>query len=271
MAFLSVVVLTLSLLLKFASTTVLDTLSNTVNKGATLAGENIESLLPDAEVALAGSIINYSKWSLIEREWEIEYGDVDIPAETVHPGYEEAFVTEKDSAFFKLHHGVSGKLSWEVKTFNESYIIHFMYDIPYDLGFKEHNQLAIALCSSNDSLCRELSRSDLKSKTYSFSKRRLYRYTIEDVSVCNQDLCVFAKMGTGHKATAKIRVFPTREEDAATKIKEKLPHDSFGNQEYDNFLEDEKDSSNRTSRAAYLQLYSFFMIVVVNLAYIGLV
>uniref|UniRef100_A0A7M5URB9 OTU domain-containing protein n=1 Tax=Clytia hemisphaerica TaxID=252671 RepID=A0A7M5URB9_9CNID len=81
-------------------------------------------------------------------------------------------------------------------------------------------------------------------------------YTIEDVSVCNQDLCVFAKMGTGHKATAKIRVFPTREEDAATKIKEKLQHDSFGNQEYDNFLEDEKDSSNRTSRAAYLQLYS---------------
>ena len=267
--FFAVVSFILSTSPTLVSSTILNTLSNTVTKGATLAGENIEALLPDADVALAGSIINYSKWSLIKREWEIEYGDVDVPAENVLPGYEEAFATEKDSSFIKLHHGVSGKLSWEVRTGDESYIIHFMYDIPYDLGFTERNQLAIALCSSNDQQCRDLSRSDLKSGNYSFSKRRMYRHSIEDVSVCNQDLCVFAKMGTDHKATAKIRVLPTREENTASKMKKALNHDSIGYKDYDDFLQDERKLSNMTSKSECLKL-SFMVIFLAILGYFWL-
>lgn len=180
-------------------------------------------------VAVGGSIENYSQWPLMFEKCHVEDGYMNIAPQTVQPGMQEGFASHKTAhtakgSWLKCSFAVDGKT-----------LVHFMYSAPHDFNLHS-NWLAVAICPKADHSCAGLDVNDMYYYSYGFLGRKEFYYDSVPLTFCREDLCVVAQMGTSHKPTVSLKVFPQNYKDLAVSGKIALERDMWAPKDYDTYI-----------------------------------
>lgn len=164
-------------------------ISGAINAGATLASTIVSVLMaPGFNVAVAGSIENYSKWYLILEECELVKGYMNVPMHNVKSGYREGFASHKT--------GNTATGSYQRCTFKgNNNFIHIMYSAPYSFDLHK-NWLGVAICPRDDNECREMTADKIYYQKANLAFIKDYYEKISPLRQCRGDFCFTGAMGT---------------------------------------------------------------------------
>jgi len=239
-------------------------LLSAVSIGTSLIGKTLKDIMDDSAVAVAGQLDNYSKWSLNFIDCDIEDGEVNVPMTSVLAGTREGFASHKKIGVY----GTSVRCSFLVNSYDNKIVgnryIHFMYDVPWDVGFTKHNRLAIAVCSESTSNCKDLSYADMSEENYSFMKRSTYKDLVANMMQCTSGICISGTMGTSFKSEIKLHVYPESYSDLAPLIRDKMELNGISSYHYSKYLHTEKKLSV-ISGATSRQAWSSFAVLLFSL------
>lgn len=206
--------------------------------GISLAGTTVSALMaPGFRVSCSGSVINYSKWTLHLLYCNVPKGKMNVGMRPVHPGTIEGFASHK-TAYSATGNRVKCTYAvFPARSNASTTYIHIMYNLPYD-GNLYSNQLSLAVCSGDK--CLKLTADDMLDKEYDFMRRKSYKDSTEDIFLCGSLLCVSGNMGTSHRSTIKISVFPVHYWDLSGKVLKKARENKITQDDYTEFLKVEK-------------------------------
>ena len=180
----------------------LDILTNSISAGTTLAGTTSDNLKDSTyTVAVSGSIENYANEHLKLVRCNIEDGYVNVPFRTVASGLREGFASHKS--------GNAATGSWLICTYKiYGDIVRIMYSTPYSFDFHS-NILAVSACSTFDPKCNKITINSMYYDTpNSLFARREYSNFVRKTSICGSSVCLTGTMGTSHKPTIYIKIYP---------------------------------------------------------------
>jgi len=208
----------------------LDILSGTIDAGSSLTGTTVEGLKESKfSVAVSGSIENYSTSTLRMEVCEIRTGYVNVPMQNVASGQKEAFASHKGG---NLATGTWLRCTFRIK----DEFVHFMYSAPY--SFDLHgNTLAVAVCPQSSNDCQSMNAKKMYYDNKPYMVRHTYYNIIREISKCGKNFCIRGSMGTNHKPTVHLKMFPTKFDDLATAARGKV-EGRWKKDDYATFIKD---------------------------------
>jgi len=206
-----------------------DIISGFIDSGASLVGTTVDGIKAAVfSVAVSGSIENYSRFSMQFIECEVASGHINVPIGSVASGLREGFASHKVPN--------SAKGSWVRCSFKtDQSIVHFMYSAPYSFDLHS-NTLSLAVCEADDTDCQDLTANAMYYGSRPYMKRRSYYNKVYDTHICNAGFCISGTMGTTHKPTINLRVYPMDFDDLAFAVKDSAPIDRWDPVDYKNFI-----------------------------------
>lgn len=206
-----------------------DIISGFIDSGASLVGTTVDGLkAPVYSVSVSGSIENFSRWSLQLIECEVVSGHMNVPMNSVASGQREGFASHKVPN--------TAKGSWVRCTFkvNKS-LMHVMYSAPYSFDLHS-NTLSLAICEADKADCQDLDANTMYYGARSYMEKGTYYNKVYDTVMCNAGFCISGTMGTTHKPTVLLRVYPKDFENLTPAVKGSAPSDRWDKTDYENFI-----------------------------------
>ena len=249
----------------------LEMLVDTILPGVSMIGKTTKDLLDGSdEVRIAGVVENFSRWSMFYSDCVFEDGQANVLMQTVKPGYKEGFAAHKKVGVYGVHMKCTFVMD------NEK--IHFMVDVPWDVGITKENRLALAVCNGTaDDTCNSLTLSDMGTGSYSFMTSRMYKNSVQNLAQCNSKVCLVGTMGTTFTPIIRIKAYPVDVKDLSTAAAEKLKKtvqdkkdsEKLEKKEYENGLKNilkyaDKSSSRMLKVSTGFTFLSFVIVAVVT-------
>lgn len=182
-----------------------------ITAGTSLAGTTVHALMASGyNVAVSGSVENYSQWPMILRHCDHEAGQTTIPMIDINTGKKEGFASHKTG------HTATGVWVYCLYAVNNKHV-HIMYSAPYSFDFHS-NWLALAITSSATTLDAD----KMYYKSYSHMARQEYDDRVVPTEICRQGLCIKGSMGTSHKPTVTIQLYPQSFKNVSPSVSKNL-------------------------------------------------
>ena len=208
----------------------LDILTNSIGAGTTLVGTTSDNLKElGYSIAVSGSIENYVNEHLKLMKCQIERGYVNVAFRTVSSGLREGFASHKAG-----NAATGSYLMCTYKIMGDE--VRIMYSVPYSQDFYK-NTLAVSACSMFNPSCNALTINDLySSPPNSLFERREYYSVVRKTSVCGPSVCVSGTMGTSHKPTIHIKIFPRSYNKLTSSSKSTAVKNRWNPTDYERFI-----------------------------------
>lgn len=171
-------------------------------------------------VTMKMEIENYTKWPMAQPISHNVAGQIRVPAGPVLSAGKEAMLAHKTS---DTATGTYGVVSWLVTDDKRAVV---MWSAPYSFDFHS-NWMAVGIMDAAYVRNRGASLADDMYYHDGDFTRGEYYYHSRSIKYCAAGICIKGAMGTSHKTTIKIKVWPEKAEDLSYDVKAWLKQESI--------------------------------------------
>lgn len=207
-----------------------------ISAGASLMGTTVGALMDKSyNVAVAGSIENYSKWTMILDHCHAEDGYINKPFKNINQAKKEAFASHKTG------HTAKGTFVYCLYKVNQNQKhVHIMYSAPYDFNLHS-NCMGVAITDQYT----KLDANKMYYNEYDYMDKKDAYHGVNPVKKCREGVCIKGEMGTPHHTEVNIEFYPETFENLAFPIRQAMTDKPNKEQEYTNFINSQFKSNKR--------------------------
>lgn len=198
-----------------------------ITSGASLASTTVSGLLnTNIRVAVAGSIENFSKYTMIMIEQQYLRGSGHKPMVNIHPGKKEGWSSQKTA------HTATGSSVFGIYRVNGIYV-NIYYDAPYSFDLHA-NTLALAITRYPMNAYRMAH----SPRSFYLAREKYYK-RMKPTEICRLGFCLKGTMGQTHHPVIHIQLYPKSWYDTAPSLRESYSYEKNAAGMYKNYLKAE--------------------------------